>query len=196
MENAMSQVVFLLSIAAGAIFLYGPWQTYCVDRARQRMFEVRDKLFDMAANGELSFSDPVYRELRLWIELNIRFAHKLAWPRLIAYHIFASGLPKLNKPLSSRVRDSINSVKNEESRSSLLRFHGTIKNEVVNLLLMRSPGFVGILLIVLGAYMLFSRIINRRVFLDAMVKRVYDEVQADAERSDQVIGRSGQLARA
>lgn len=56
---------------------YGPWQSLCVEGARQIIFEQREKLFDLAADGHLSFDSIEYRELRDYLNKSIRFSHNM-----------------------------------------------------------------------------------------------------------------------
>jgi hypothetical protein len=75
-------------ITAALIYLflawfYGPWQDVCTDYARQIVFEQRDKLFDLAADGKIKFESKEYRTLRASLNSVIRFAHDATIPRLI-----------------------------------------------------------------------------------------------------------------
>ncbi len=79
-------------VAAGILvwMTYGPWQMTCTDRARCTLFILRDRLFDIAADGRLSFESAEYRETRMALNLMIRFAHRLTAPRLIVMMFFRS----------------------------------------------------------------------------------------------------------
>jgi len=57
---------------------------YRVDAVRQKLFSIRDSLFDEAAAGKISFDDPSYRMLREQINNFIRVAHKLNLPFVAA----------------------------------------------------------------------------------------------------------------
>jgi hypothetical protein len=48
-----------------------------LDCFRQKMFSVRDELFDYAADGNISFDDPAYILLRRQMNGMIRFGHRL-----------------------------------------------------------------------------------------------------------------------
>lgn len=60
-----------------AVFLIGPWREACTAFARQVVFEKRDAIFDLAADGKLSFTSREYRTIRASLEKMIRFAHDL-----------------------------------------------------------------------------------------------------------------------
>ncbi|NOJ47824.1 hypothetical protein [Bradyrhizobium archetypum] len=80
---ASSALVSLVVLAALLFVIYGPWQWVCTDFARQRLFEARDHIFDMAADGRLNFKSQDYRVIRRSLEMNIRFAHDLTLPNFL-----------------------------------------------------------------------------------------------------------------
>jgi hypothetical protein len=80
---AIDAIISLLTAVLFLLFFYGPWQATCTDWARQMIFERRDRLFDMAASGDLSFSSKEYKETREFLNGMIRFAHLLTWPYLL-----------------------------------------------------------------------------------------------------------------
>jgi len=65
------------------VVIYGPWQRLIVEYARQRLFGIRDSLFDLAADGRMSFDDPAYLEIRHRLNMMIRFCHRATWPRMM-----------------------------------------------------------------------------------------------------------------
>jgi hypothetical protein len=69
-------------IALWALF-YLSVRPFLLDILRQRLFAIRDDLFDFAADGGIEFGDSVYRELREDINNLIRFAHKLSFARMV-----------------------------------------------------------------------------------------------------------------
>ena len=91
--NLDSFVTFIMIVGFMSWF-YGPWQDTCADYARQIIFEERDKLFDMAADGELDFGSQEYKTIRSSLNAAIRFSHEMTIARLLfaaLYHraIFA-----------------------------------------------------------------------------------------------------------
>lgn len=66
-----------------AVLFYGPWQGLAAELARQVIYRSRDRLFDLAASGEWSFDDPVYRETRALLNGLARFCHKMTVPRMV-----------------------------------------------------------------------------------------------------------------
>ncbi|MBA1446613.1 MAG: hypothetical protein M3H12_07770 [Chromatiales bacterium] len=76
-------VIFLFSL------LYGPWQKLVTEYTRQRLFEIRDAIFDMAADGKFEFDSPEYLTIRDRLNGMIRYCHHLTWPRML---IISKGL--------------------------------------------------------------------------------------------------------
>lgn len=64
-----------LAIWFGFFWLY---RDYEVDRYRQRLFELRDELWDYAAEGHVGFDNPAYRLIRARLNGLIRFANLLS----------------------------------------------------------------------------------------------------------------------
>ena len=83
----MIMVVRLVRFSFGFILLwalfYVSTRALFLDILRQRLFAIRDDLFDFAADGGIEFENPVYRELRQDINHMIRFAHKLSFARMM-----------------------------------------------------------------------------------------------------------------
>lgn len=80
--DALVTVALLVIFAA---WFYGPWQESCADYARQIAFEQRDRLFDMAARGKISFKSNEYKNTRRKLNAAIRFAHRMTVGRLLFF---------------------------------------------------------------------------------------------------------------
>lgn len=76
-------LVTYIMIVVFLAWFYGPWQDTCADYARQIIFEERDKLFDMASEGEMSFNSKDYKALRSSLNSAIRFSHEMTISRLL-----------------------------------------------------------------------------------------------------------------
>ncbi|MYD30305.1 MAG: hypothetical protein F4X01_01655 [Nitrospira sp. SB0661_bin_20] len=69
----------LFCMAVLVWFFSRPWQSLWTAVSRQHLFELRDQLFDIAVEKRIEFSDPVYRQLRSYLNGCIRFAHKITF---------------------------------------------------------------------------------------------------------------------
>ncbi|MGB6973739.1 MAG: hypothetical protein WBD67_03550 [Terracidiphilus sp.] len=59
------------------------WKSQRVDALRERLFALRDELFNIVAEGRVPFNHPAYTKLRLLINGTIRFAHKATLATLV-----------------------------------------------------------------------------------------------------------------
>lgn len=62
------------------ILFFAFYRDYRTDRYRQKLFGLRDDLFDYAAQGNIRFDDEAYKKLRAMINGSIRFGHRLNLP--------------------------------------------------------------------------------------------------------------------
>lgn len=110
----------LINLIVSTGSLFGLWflyfklyRDYRTDLFRQRLFRLRDDLFEEARRGALSFDDPSYRMLRGLLNGYIRFAHRVSF---LSFVFFAwsyepaadstSALAEWNRELSKHKGDS------------------------------------------------------------------------------------------
>lgn len=134
----------LILLVALAIILYGPWQTFCTDAARQTLFEIRDELFDLGARGELPFNSAEYRTIRTSIEQNIRYAHTLTIWRFFALvaHILKCG----DVQKSERTR-AIESIKNPQVRAKAMDMSNRILRTNLLMMVVKSPLLIALMFV-------------------------------------------------
>lgn len=72
-----------LTLIALTIFYFYAVKPLQIDILRQRLFAIRDELFDFAADDGIGFDHPAYRGLRDEINSFIRFARKITFSRLV-----------------------------------------------------------------------------------------------------------------
>jgi hypothetical protein len=87
-ENASILQTCIGLVALWALWHYG-WSKFMVDLYRQKLFFIRDELFELAASDKngLSFHHPAYVELRSSLNNSIRFAHRMSF-----YHVWIGAL--------------------------------------------------------------------------------------------------------
>lgn len=85
-------VVFVTLIVALVFLWLNAFRHLFLEQYRQRLFRIRDDLFNAAHSGEISFDDPGYHALRYMINGMVRYAHKTSatsfalmyfWPRFV-----------------------------------------------------------------------------------------------------------------
>src|SRR5689334_3840972 len=80
--NAIWTILFLL----GLIYLaFWRARSFAVDWFRDKMFEMRDSLFDAASVGLIDFDHPAYGVLRVTMNGYIRFCHKASLLHFLLY---------------------------------------------------------------------------------------------------------------
>lgn len=79
----LSDVVRFVHFLLGLLLFMSIWhfgvRPYLLDRFRSELFDLRDELFDYAAEGNIPFDDPVYGALRDWLNVLIRMAHRITF---------------------------------------------------------------------------------------------------------------------
>lgn len=145
--NIISLWQILASIAA-LLWLSRLWRNLVVDATRQSLFEIRDTVFDLAADGSIGFEQQTYRELRQRINGSIRFCDHYS---LTAFMLAAmkAGL----NPKDDELRIQIQRLSDKElSRKLMSEYQRSIRIVVSSLVLRSLFGLVaatGAVLVVL-----------------------------------------------
>ena len=175
MNEQMFAIVSLASIGALLSFLFWLYRDYCVDSFRQKLFALRDDLFDEAANGNIDFNSAAYGMLRSTINGQIRFAHRISLP----HFIFISRA--LDKHLSEIETDSFterfdrNLALLDEGQQKLLReYFLAMHLIIIRHLLLGSP----LLLVTLVVPVTFMVAANRAI------KQAFETFRPQLERLD------------
>jgi len=170
----------LLAVGFLLLLLYGPWQWVCTDCARQLVFERRDAVFDLAADGKLSFESYEYRTIRRTLERSIRFAHELTLPRFLTFTLALSSVEVEKK---SELRQAIERIEDEATRKSVEQLVFEAHKALILMMLAKSPlamvfaPVVG--LVVLGAVIL--EMVPRS--LGDIARKTGELLQVEAERA-------------
>lgn len=89
----------VFSIVAVLVLFFWLYRQMRLDVFRQKLFALRDELFDVAADGKIDFRHPAYGMLRSTINGTIRFGHRLNLP--FAIYLSIRGVSRKNKDLDS-----------------------------------------------------------------------------------------------
>ena len=82
MEIDIQLLRFLVLFILGWFFWFQVWIPYRIDTYRQDLFALRDELFQLASDKNIPYNDPVYSDLRNFINGIIRFAHRVTFTRV------------------------------------------------------------------------------------------------------------------
>jgi hypothetical protein len=143
------------------------WRELRVDTFRQRLFAVRDDLFDYAASGAIGFNDPAYSTLRELSNSLIRFAHRATFARVWAA-VWFGNLPRTNPMETWMAR--VNTLE-PEVRDRLLKAHDDIRKASIRYVVALSP--------LAWIYMLVGLVIS---LLKIRVKIEHKEISAVIEQ--------------
>jgi hypothetical protein len=142
-STAADALLGLASVFALGAFWFGPMRWIATDWARDTMFAARDKIFDLAADGKISFDDPRYQLVRASINSSIRFAHgmnagTLLLHRLHLLRVTDRELKSFQKP-ADRVREAISKITDPDTRRAFDRVLYRVDVATLHLLFWRSP---------------------------------------------------------
>jgi len=162
------------------------WRTYRVDALRQRLFALRDELFDYATSGAISYDDPAYWNLRLLMNGMIRFAHRLTFPRLLLAVVVNSLWPDpcLMKLLTDWQK-KIEALPNPETRMKLHEFNCRMNDMLLRHLVTGSPTFMILLVCFAVAAMVSGAVWS---FLRATYTLSLQTLEAEAVRAQRHSG--------
>lgn len=127
---------------------------YYIDSFRQKMFILRDQLFDDARNGKIGFNDPSYMMLRSSMNGFIQFGHKLnIWQAiLLTFFVKKAEIPTT---FSNKLEET--TAKNTAAQKQLIKFYYVRMNyNVIRYLIMSSPALVATIVVPLVAYILLK----------------------------------------
>jgi hypothetical protein len=82
-QIALTALATSVSLISLWILFFWLYRDYRVDLFRQRMFELRDELFELGRTGEIAFHHQAYGLLRTTINGYIRFAHRISFLSVI-----------------------------------------------------------------------------------------------------------------
>ena len=148
-ENPILYLDSLLILIVLLWFYLRIWPKTVVASSRQHLFELRDRLFNLALDERISFSDPIYRELREQLNRSLRFTHKLTFfTFLLAIKSYSGPLPD-NLLVLTR---NIDKLENIGLRKELQTIYNRMGFVLLEQMFKRSP----IAFVLLTVYLFFS----------------------------------------
>lgn len=193
MEQLAALILTTVGACLFAILTLFLWREYRIERFRQRIFQIRDELFDFAADGHLTFDDPAYGALRSSMNSMIRFAHRMSLSHAVgltvARHFCPS--PSLERFAKDRLRPLME-LPEGPARDKLLKLHTRALVEVFTFVSF-SPLLLPMLPIALLAFLagtastLYRRVTKKKTEIAETI-----EVQA-LESDDELSSSVGRL---
>ena len=168
---------FLLFVLLFDLFWFFIWKRFALDWFRQKLFDIRDELFDSVAEIESkyfnSYSYKIFREV---LNGTIRFAHTLTPVRIFMYE-------KLKiKTMQDTYKFDFNDIANDKLKSKFLRLKNDYFKTIVVYFWLSSPLFIvySILIIVIATIRTFWDFLKgQRRFLPQEIKNEFKEKVED-----------------
>jgi hypothetical protein len=153
MENSTSFAP-LLSLTFGLLCLWVAYfylyRTYCLDAFRQKMFTLRDQLFDEAAAGLIAFDHPVYGLLRKTMNGYLRFGHKLTLTETFILFLHVRKDQKELEPYTFDARfKKVSQGLDEEALARVNFYHEQMHTLLIKHMLKGSPVFLFIMMVLI-----------------------------------------------
>lgn len=150
--NELTALTSLLSIALLVIWMFWLYPDYRTDAFRQKMFKLRDKLFDEASSGKVSFDAPAYGMLRGAMNGFIRFGHRLnIWQVLLFKLIIEKGDGRADHPFDKEFGKNIEDC-TQEQKEIFRDYYVTMNIYIIEHLIFSS---VILLILIIPAVFLF-----------------------------------------
>jgi hypothetical protein len=189
--NTAAQIaeVIRLGVALTALWALFFWliRDYRIDAFRQRLFNVRDELFDAGAAGVIPFDHPAYGMLRKTLNGCIRFAHCLNLTRvtgmLLASIIFPD-LQQRRRTFSEEMQKTCDTLETEEAKKVAMQAYRRMSVVVFDHILTGAPILVLVILAMI-MWMVSRRLLQHgldgfgRLFSlghDSITRRVREEL--------------------
>jgi hypothetical protein len=154
------------------LVVYGPWQRVCVDYARDVMFEQRDRVFDMAINGDLQLGSEPYETIRANFNAMIRMAHCVTVPRLVFLKLY--GITSSASSVHNGLWSSINNISDERIKNAVAEALNKAEMAAIIVMVARSP----VLLVALLFAKIFGKISDARKVLVGYVAETLEKAIA------------------
>lgn len=177
MANEASIISALISILF-LMVIHHQFKKYFLDDGRQDLFVIRDKLFDMAAAGVISFSSPAYKANRAFINDMIRYGHHLsALDCMWAAHI-CKDKSKRGKTKVEALR--LREIKNKNVRAKVEELADAAIMRMTKMLVLRS---FGLSLTILPFYFVLKLVDGRHAdaWLHSVARAVVTGVLANSK---------------
>lgn len=177
--NPLDQIVGALHLALALFALWALlwcWRCYRVDAFRQRLFDLRDELFDFAASGHIPFDHPAYGRLRTAMNGMIQFGHRLTFTRLCLTFLLFATSREIVKPFEQWV-DAVNEIDSAETRQQLLAFHDRMGEVIFSHLCVSNPIFAVLVIIAIATSIVSAA---AKQFLDAFKMKGLELLEAQA----------------
>lgn len=161
MTEAVTLASTLVSILLGFILLFWLYIDYRVDLARQKLFALRDSLFDAALREGIPFDAPAYGMLRSTINGSIRFSHRLSLVQLVVFVALSKRhIKHARKPFSERLEEKLRGLSRPQAQT-IQDHHRQLNFLMVEHVLLSSPILLVTVLVPLVVFLAAKRLVDQ-----------------------------------
>lgn len=146
--HALGQILlFLISFLCLWFFFFILYKDLAINIFRQKMFQLRDELFDEAAKGLVEFNHPAYVVLRNTMNGFLRFGHKISlFEVLVTGVILGSERLKIHHKSFRQVWQEAETTLSSEQKTKMERYLLRLNELLLLQSIFGSPFFVIFLL--------------------------------------------------
>ena len=151
-EEFIDVIEFLAAFAIILWFSAGAWRVILIDGSRRRYFILRDRLFLMAVNGKIEFSNPAYKHLRDYLNTKIEAAPSSTIEILLTAAMHTNFLRPSYKP--EPVYDEIDNIEDENVKNTLREIKNTAQMVWLDHMLFPSPALCIVVGLIPGPFII------------------------------------------
>lgn len=142
-------LIFILTVSCLWVCYFWLYKTHIVDLFRQKIFILRDQLFDEAADGFIDFNNEAYCILRRTMNGFLRFAHKISILEALIIFIMNKNDQYLTQQRYSYEAQLDNAIKDlgEDVKQKLKKYRMEMNRLLIIHLILRSPILVSAIFI-------------------------------------------------
>jgi hypothetical protein len=170
-----TEMISTLHSAMGLLFLWCVccfcFRGYLIDAFREELFGLRDELFNYVASIGIPFDDDRHTLLRNFINVTIRFSHKLTFFRLVLVQISKTEYPAMYRddPID-RWKKALDTLPADQ-KNSLIIFQLRVMRAAVLQMVWRSPFLIPVLIFYAAGKLIGAAMV-------APLKRIaYDQIR-------------------
>lgn len=178
-EEVASMLGFTISVLFIWIGIFWFYRDYSVDVFRQKMFALRDRLFDYAMEGNIEFKHPAYCILRRTMNGYLRFGHKISAFEMLLNFILLKrpGEKAPSFSFANKWKEATRNLKEKELKD-LEKFRVDMGKLIIFQALLGSPIFL--FLVVLPSLFCIATFVTvialtKKVSVKAKLKSTLDE---------------------
>lgn len=136
--NAYIALKSLLLLLALWGFVFYLWRDYRLDAFRDDLFALRDRMFQYAAKGNITFDNPAYLLLRNRMNILLRYAHEFTFTSFVVVTFVGMRNQPAVNALMVEWQKSVDQLRDPAVREKMTEFNVLVAATVFRHVLLRS----------------------------------------------------------